>query len=176
MTTTDKSKTTAAPASDDTDPADAFKRVTVEPDVDFMRDAPPPKSKSDKKKKGAPRAPVVERIAREAPPEDDEGMDPMDAAEEIIGLMDQLFAAATMIRGYDKIMIKLPDGSSSSLLAMAAPDDAAKARTKKAVARMLKTAGASMSPGMGLAFTAFGCYGAPIIAMEVARKATKKGG
>jgi hypothetical protein len=153
---------------DDIDPADAFARVPTP--LPPPPAGEPPRARQSKRKK-EPRAPTLEKVTVTAPPPpDDDGMDPLDAAEEIIGLMDQVFAVACMFRGYDKLT--LPDGT--LILSMVKPDEQAKVRTKKAVARLLKTAGASMSPGMGLAFTTFGCYGAPIIALEAARASIKK--
>ncbi len=150
------------PPSDD--PASAFARAPTGniPPADKSKES---KGSKNKNKDREVRAPKVERIAPPPPAEDDEGMDPLDAAEEIINLMDKAFAAAAAFRGYADLQVE-----GVSLLEAMAPDEKAKARTKKAVARLLRTAGASMSPGMGLAVTAFGCYGAPIIGLEIARK------
>jgi len=152
------------------DPSDAFARVKVDPSDKSDNPKDQQKKSKDRKKKGdAPREPKIEKDP--PPPEDDDAMDPFDAAEEIIGLADNLFAAAAAIRGYDKIV--LPNGE--PMLPMVIADDKSKERLKKALARVMKSAGAVMSPGAALAFAAFGCYGAPIIGLEIARaSATKK--
>lgn len=151
------------------DPADAFKRVAVE--------TPPPmaKSKGSKKKPGdRPREPVITIDAKDAIIIDEDEMSPLDAAEEIVGMMDNLFSIAASIRGYDKVVIDLGNGQHQSMLAMVTPDDKKRARLQKALARVMKGNGMSMSPSAALGLAVFGCYVAPIGAMEYAIYAGKK--
>lgn len=173
----DDKKTPRTPMiSEEDDPADAFARVPPEfvaaAAADDDKPPPPPRqNKGGAKKKGssAPRSPAVESLAP-TPKGDDDGMDPFDAAEELVGMMDQLMGAIIAIRGHEKLA--MPDGS--LMIEHVLPDEKAKARMKKALARLMKSSGASLSPGAGCALTAFMCYGAPLVGLEIARASAKK--
>lgn len=168
-------KTPISPTDVIDDPADAFKRVdpndpTAQSAADFKET-----SRKDRKKRRAergdtPRQPNVESASAKKPADDDEGMDPLDAAAEIIGLADNLFAMTASFRHYDKV--QLPDGT--AMLPLVIPKEEDKERLRKALARVMKSSGATLSPGAALALGAFFCYGAPIIGMEMALASARK--
>ncbi len=166
-------ETTKAPkipnVKPEVDPADAFKRVEADEIID-----PPKPPKPPKKNKNAspPREPKPEAIRDE----DEISMDPLDAAEEIVGLCDNLFMAVSAIRGYEGMLIETSPGKTMPLLDVVKADEVKKARLRKALARLMQSAGTKMSPAAALGLGVFTCYGAPIIAMEMARASAKKGG
>lgn len=145
---------------DSFDPADAFARVSPE-------QVPGKRAGKGAKKKGA-REPALTVVPDRIVDEEDV-MDPLDAAKEITKMADQIFGLVAHFRGY--AAMQLPDGS--SVLAMAAPTDADKLRFEKALARLMKSSGAQMSPGAQVAFVGFTCYLAPIAALEIARAASR---
>ncbi len=156
------------------DPADAFARVDPIPpgpdaEIDWDRADPMfAEPEKPKKKKGGARAPKVE-IATLAS-DDDDKMEPEDLAAEVVQTLDGAFAMLSSFRGYH--LIQMQDGT--FMIQHVLPDEAKKERLRKAIIRMAKSAGVSMSPGAALAWTAFGCYGAPVIALEVARYGSKE--
>ncbi len=166
----DESKAPKIPnVKPEADPADAFKRVEADEIID-----PPKPPKASKKKANAapPREPKPEAIRDE----EEISMDPLDAAEEIIGLCDNLFMAVSAIRGYEGMLIEVAPGRTMPLLDVVKADEIKKARLRKALARLMQSAGTKMSPAAAWGLGMFTCYGAPIIAMEMARASAKKGG
>ncbi len=159
--------------SPEVDPADAFARVNPDDigqdDPDIASDDAPSKPRGSKKK--ARREPKIETATGTIRPiAAEDGMDPLDAAKAISKMADQIFGLVAHLRGY--AAMTLPDGT--KLLDLAAPSAEDKEGFEKALARLMKSTGASMSPGAACAFMAFTCYGAPIMALEAARWQTAK--
>ncbi len=97
--------------ADADDPADAFARVKIE-------ETPPTKpTKKGAKNKATPDRPREPIVVAAEDLIDEDAMTPLEAAEEIIGMMDNAFAIAVMFRGYDKILIQNADGTTESMLA-----------------------------------------------------------
>ena len=154
------------------DPADAFKRA--KPETAPPIDAKPARqrNRATRAARETPRDPIV--VEQKDAIDPDDVMTAEEAAEELVGMMDNVFAICVMIRGYDRLIVESPDGSKQPMLPMLAPDEKKKARLIKAVARVAKGNGVSMSPGLALGLAGFGCYGGPILAMEYALYAGKK--
>ncbi len=170
----DKTKAPRTPniaAEDENDPADIFARVPTDQPGNEGEEKPPKPPRNKPPKQGGKRAPVIDMVPAKKADADDDPMDPLDAAEEIMNMMDRLFATVIMLRGHDKMVI---DAEGTTLVSLVMPKDADKARMKKAIVRLVKSTGATMSPGVGMAFAAVTCYVGPLIALEVARASTKK--
>lgn len=152
--------------ANDADGSDAFARA---------------KTTGGAKKKKAARAPSVERTP--APPQnaltiDEDELPPMtaaDAADVIVSMLDQCFQMACMIRGYDNVAVKQPDGTVIPLLAkLSEHDDAKKAMLKRDLARVFKMSGTTLSPGVALGVSGAICYALPIVSLEFTMWSAKR--
>lgn len=152
-------------AANDSDGSDAFARAK-------------PGSGGGKKKKA--RQPNVERqpAPQTAMTIDEDDLPPMtaaDAAEVIVSMLDQCFQMACMIRGYDTVAVKQPDGTVVPLLAkLAEHDDAKKAMLKRDLARVFKMSGTTLSPGVALGVSGAICYALPIVSLEFTMWSAKR--
>lgn len=187
----DKSKTPRTPNVKDNapDPADAFARtkpaeIAASMEIPIKTSEPFANTGSEKsggkkgKKKSGDKA--REPIIEETPP-DDEGMDPADAAEEILEFFDGLFTMAAAIRGYDAIGIQTKDGVKPAVEVIQAKQTKARPRANRAIVRYMKTVGLDVSPGLGVGIALFGLYVAPVAGLEMGlilakRQQAKQGG
>lgn len=151
------------------DPADAFVRngasTPPKPDREPKRGKGKKSARADREPKvDPPETTTIEKV------DDDPGMDPMDAVEEIANTLDNLFMVARMLRDYP-MQIELPDGTRKAL-----PDPADKERLKKALVRFMGAAGVQIGPGPQLALCVFSTYVGPAMSIELTRAVKKKMG
>lgn len=150
------------------DDSDAFARANT--GASAPADQPPPSTgKASKAKASTGRARTPDVVVDDKIDLEDM-MSPEDAARQIVMLTDRAFDAVTMLREYDKYV--LPSGE--KILDMTKPQQQDKDALVKALARLMRNGGVKISPGWAFGFAFFGCYGAPILSLEMTIAVTKK--
>lgn len=158
------------------DPADAFKRAdptanasktVLEPDA--IEPGPKPSGNKKKRAAGETRAP---RVDAAPPPDEEPPMSAEDLAAEVVTMLDGVYEIMKSLRGYDRLSL---DGK-TPITDVMGPDEAGKERLRKALTRLMKSAGATMSPGGAVAFGMITAYAMPIATMEFMKATAKKQG